>query len=325
MENPNKKWSNWYDKEISIFTTCFLISFSLWLMIVLTKDYNSNILVKADYTGLPEGKVLSNKLPNELRIEIITTGFVLLKNALNSVQQRVEIDAAPTRKLDLEISGEYTISLQSQISQLSEQLGTEYKIKSVFPENLSINLTTRAQKVVPVKYHLSYSFLPQFSFEDTIHLIPSRVLIKGPKHILDNIDHIETDSINISSINSDITKVIPFKINEELKQVEVKGTRGVIIIKVDKFTEAEIEIPIQGITEGPYQIKTFPPKVKVKYMVTLSKFKTVKNTDFKVVANIKGVDLNSVSKLALQLVQYPSTIKNPILLPGDVEFILNKR
>lgn len=320
--NRNRKR---FDKEISIFVTCFIISFSLWLMILLTKDYTSILNVKATYSNLPEGKALNNKMPNELRIEVVTTGFVLLTNAIKDVKLNVKIDATPARKSELNTTEEFQISLQTQITQISEQLGNEYKIKSIFPDNLVVYMTPLSQKVVPVKYHVGYNFLPQFSFEDSIHVIPSKVLIKGPKHILDKISKIETDSINVSSIKEDITRIIPFRMTEDLKQVQIKGTRGVVMIGVDKFTEAELELPIQSVNSGRYIVKTFPPKTKVKYMVTLSKYKKIKASDFKVVANTNGVDFKTVNKLSLELVQYPQAIKNPILFPNEVEFILNQK
>jgi len=313
------------DQNISVFVTCFIISFLLWLMIVLGKDYTTYIYAKVNYTNLPEGKMLSYKIPSELRLEVTTSGFVLLTNAIKGDQEKIYVDATPPKKSENKVSDEYQVSLNSQLSQLSEQLGNEYKIKSIFPDNLMFYLASMSEKVVPVKYHISYDFLPQFSFADSVHVIPSQVLIKGPKQILDNIQSIETDSINIASIQKDVTRVVPFKMTEELKQIQIKGTRGVVFIPVDKFTETEMELPININQAGSYTIKTFPPKTKVKFLVTLSKFKSIKTSDFKIVANLQGVDLAKANKLSLSIERYPKYIKNPVLNPSDVEFILNQK
>jgi hypothetical protein len=314
-----------WDQNISIFITCFVISFLLWLMIVLGKDYTTYIYVKATYSNLPEGKMLSYKLPNELRLEVTTSGFVLLTRAIKGTKEMISIDATPPKRNEYSTVDEYQVSLLSQLSQVTEQLGNEYKIKTIFPDNLLFYLTSLSQKIVPVKYHLRYDFLPQFSFADSIHAIPSKVLIKGPKQILDNITQIETDSVSILSIQEDVTRVVPFKMTEDLKQVQIKGTRGVVFIPVDKFTETEMELPISNDQSGSYIIKTFPPKTKVKFLVTLSKFKAIKTTDFKIVAITQGIDLNKANKLSLRLERYPSYIKNPTLSPSEVEFILNQK
>jgi len=182
-----------------------------------------------------------------------------------------------------------------------------------------------SQKVVPVKYHINYNFLPQFSFADSIHTIPSKVVLRGPKQILDNISFIETDSINIQNIQKDVSQIVPFKITEDLKQVQIKSAKGVVFIPVDKFTESEIELPIETNSTNTYFIKTFPAKTKVKFLVTLSKFKSIKPSMFKVRAITENLDLMHTNKLLLSIEKYPDFIKNPILNPSEVEFILNKK
>ena len=241
--------------------------------------------------------------------------------------QTINIDATPPKKNGrYNVGDEFVLQLQSQTSQITEQLDNSYKIKSVFPDNISFYLASKSQKVVPVKYHINYNFLSQFSYADSIHISPKKILLKGPKQILDKINFVDTDSITIDSIKENVTKTVNFILTDELKQVKMRTTKGVVYIPVDKFTETEIELPITINTSSvPYNIKTFPVKTKVKFLVTLSKFKSIKPILFSVSANIKNIDLLKANKLNLTLDKYPSYIKNPVLSPSEVEFILNKK
>jgi hypothetical protein len=315
------------NQNISVFISCFFISFLFWILIVLSKDYNGYVLVKTNYTNLPEDKMLTYKLPSELRLEITASGFVILTNSIFNNLRTINIDATPPKKNGKYNTGdEFVLNLQSQTSQIAEQLDNTFKIKSVFPDNISFYLAAKSQKVVPVKYHVGYSFLSQFSFADSLHTLPNKVLIKGPKQLLDKITFIDTDSISLNNIKENIIKSVEFKMTEELKQVQIKGTSGIVYIPVDKFTETELELPIQiNSTNSDYNIKTFPAKTKVKFLVTLSKFKSIKESMFVVTAVVKNVDLKQANKLNLKLERHPSFIKNPILIPNEVEFILNQK
>jgi hypothetical protein len=315
------------DANVSVFITCFFVSFLFWIMIVLSKEYTAYIFVKTNYTNLPEDKILTYKLPSELRLEVNATGFVLVSKTLTNSLQTINIDATPPKKNGrYNVGDEFVLQLQSQTSQITEQLDNSYKIKSVFPDNISFYLASKSQKVVPVKYHINYNFLSQFSYTDSIHISPKKILLKGPKQILDKINFVDTDSITIDSIKENVTKTVNFILTDELKQVKTRTTKGVIYIPVDKFTETEIELPITINTSSvPYNIKTFPVKTKVKFLVTLSKFKSIKPILFSVSANIKNIDLLKANKLNLTLDKYPSYVKNPILSPSEVEFILNQK
>ena len=296
-------------------------------MIVLSKDYTTFIYVKTNYTNLPEDKMLTYKLPSELRLEVNATGFVLLTNILFEKElSTVSIDATAPKKNGKNISDEYSISLQSQSSQIAEQLYNTFKIKSITPDVIGFYLSAKSQKVVPIKYNIKYNFLSQFSFADSLLTIPNKILIKGPRQILDKINVIETDSLVLNNIKSDLFEKVNFKITDDLKQVQLRTLNGVVGIKVDKYTETEIEIPISVESNNPnFVIKTFPSKAKIKFSVTLSKYKTIKQSMFKVTTQTSNIDLLHAEKLDLYIEKFPSFIKNTTINPTEVEFILNAK
>jgi len=324
-KNDKKKFK--INTSISVFISCVGISFLFWVLIVLSKEYTTYITVKASYENLPEDKMLTYKLPNELRLEVNAAGFVILSNSVFKPLYKVLIDATPPKKIGKYNNGdEFVLELQSQTNQIAEQLGNSLKIKSIFPNTINFYLAAKSQKVVPVKYRISYNFLSQFSFADSIRTSPNKVLLKGPQQILDRINYIETDSLVLNNIKQNVVRVVNFKMTDDLIQLNLKSTKAVVVIPVDKFTETEIEVPISintGVSN--YNIKPFPSNTKVKFLVTLSKYKKVKAQNFKVVALTQNVDLLHSNKLQLQLQSYPPYIKNPTLNPSEVEFILTNK
>ena len=126
---------------------------------------------------------------------------------------------------------------------MAEQLGGSMRVERIFPDTVTFVFDQKSQKIVPVKLNLTYSFAKQYQLNGKVKVIPSNIIIKGPKSVLDEIDFLETKQHNISDIGSTKRHLIPLK-SENNQGVDFGISAVVAEIPVEKYTEAEIMLPV---------------------------------------------------------------------------------
>lgn len=314
--------------RISVFISCVFVSILFWLMIVFSKDYTTKIKLKAEYLNIPNDKVVSYKLPDSLDLEINGVGFSLFSLSFKDFPQQIIVDLGQLKKNKRNFEAEeYTINLSQQLGQVSDQF-TNFGIKvtKIFPEQVSFYFDAKAEKIIKVIPNFKYSFAPNFSINGAMSYLPKKMLIKGPKLALSRIDSLTTTAIEINDLNKDFLGFYDLLLPKELSGIEMPAKKIAIVVPVEKYTETEMEIPIQVmmVPKG-FSIKTFPEKIKVIYSVGLSKYKSIKPSDFKVTANGNNVDsLSNVSMLKVKLEEFPLEVKNCRLQTEKVEFIIKR-
>jgi hypothetical protein len=95
---------------------------------------------------------------------------------------------------------------------------------------------------------------------------------------------------------------------------------------VEKFTEEIEEIEVHPINVQPgYSLKTFPDKVKVRFLVSLSNYNKVDASMFDAVVEADETDMKKRSKLEVRLISSPTFIRITRLEPEKVDYILRKQ
>jgi YbbR domain-containing protein len=207
---------------------------------------------------------------------------------------------------------------------MAEQLGGSMKVEKILPDTVTFVFDQKSQKIVPIKLNLSYSFAKQYQLNGKIKVIPSNIIIRGPKSVLNDINFLETELKAINHIGSTKRHIIQLKANEN--QAVDYGIKSVVAeIPVEKYTEAEISLPIKmkNVPFG-YVIKTFPPQVKVKYNVSLQNYNSIKPDQFIVEADLAEKNDISNNRIKVRLTQLPSSISKAKILNPTVEFIMRK-
>jgi YbbR domain-containing protein len=314
------------DKRLSVFIICLLFSASFWLLTVFSKEYTADISYNAFFLNLPSDKILIEELPSKIKIKIKASGFALLGVQYSSKYDTLFIDASNVKKY---LSGKtaneiYYLLLNNQLSLMAEQLGGSMKVEKIFPDTVTFVFDQKSQKIVPVKLNLTYSFAKQYQLNGKVKVIPSNIIIKGPKSMLDQIDFLETKPHSINNIGSTKRHLIPLELKYN-KAVDF-GIKSVVAeIPVEKYTEAEIILPI-NIKNVPFGfvVKTFPSQVKIKYNVSLDNYDLVKPEQFKVEANIAQTNDVSNNRIKVRLVKQPTFVSKAKIIDNQVEFIMRK-
>lgn len=315
-----------FNSSVGIFFVCLLLSVLLWLLTVFGKPYNTTISFPTRFLNLPANKTLVNRLPTSVHVKVKGTGFSLMAAFYYARYDTLLIDGQSIRKLYDQQSNEgYFLVLNNQLANIASQLGDKIEVYSIAPDTVKFMFDQKTGKIVPIKVNIKYHFAKQYQQSGPLKIYPSRMVIKGPGLLLEDIDIIETKKVVLTGLEKHTKTIVPLKIPAENGNIEYPSRWAVIEIPVEKFTEAEMELPLEVLNApAGFKVKTFPSQVKVKFNVALSSYSQIKPNQFEAVVDFRAEENKDAPRLTVKLQKTPPLVSNVRLLNPKVEFILHK-
>jgi hypothetical protein len=311
--------------SLYIFLICFLLASAIWLLIALSKTYTTVVDFPVEYVNIPEDKVIINKLPKTVSLELSSHGFGLLSYKLFTNEKTLKINISKYQSEEVGEFNRSVIESKNLFDDITDQLGNHITVHRFIPDVISIDFNKKTTKLVPVVLDSDISFKAQYKLDGKIELFPKAVTITGPKMILDTLSFIRTKKIKLKDLKGEVSKSIGFNIDSDIKDIEY-SSNVIVKIPVDKFTEGSIMVPL-GVLNEPrgYRVKTFPDSVLVKYDVGLNNFNRIGPNMFKAAVEMPDTtEIADYDKLQVKLLLTPETVQNSRVSPSKVEFIIRK-
>lgn len=321
-ENNSEKEGIRLNKRMVVFIICLLISVLLWLLLSLSKEYKVMLSFPVKYINMPEDKLIANKLTQTIDIEVEAKGFYLIKYKINPDRETIVIDLADSKSFG---SRNHSYLLTNfRTDKVLTQFSSAIQIIKINPDTIFLNFNKKMSKHVPVKSNLVIDFEDQYQQTDEITLNPKAIEIYGSADVLEKIDTVETVSMNLKNVKTSMLMKMEILRTPELKLVELSQNDVQVNVKVAKFTEASIDLPIEveNIPTG-YSLKTFPDKVTVKYNIAFENYEKINASQFRVVVDYAKIEQGS-NKLKIILVRYPPEVRGFRLNTEKVEYIIRK-
>lgn len=310
-------------KKAAVYFYCLLISIVFWFLVVFTKEYTSIVIFPVKYANLPKDKVVAEELPKKISVELKASGFNLLGFKLSAPEEPLIIDVK-----NLERSADdddFYYETQRSIDHVSRQIKYNVKVVRILPEIINISFKPKSYKKVPVKLKALFGYKPQYQLSGNVVVQPSSIVVSGESSRLDSIKYIETESLNLNNLDHYTEKVVRLKVPENNEFITLSAPAVKVKIPVEKYTEASVEVPVNVMNLPPHtSIKTFPDKIKVTFLVSLSNYQKVSAEMFTITADYEVTKKEKSNKLKLNLTTHPSIARNVRLDTDKVEFILKK-
>jgi hypothetical protein len=318
----NKRLQN--KKKIIIFSFCLLFSMSFWTLKKFSKEYQLIVPYNVSFQNHTATKVLLTNTDTTFYITIKSQGFNLIYYQLFNETKKINIDLSKIQLNNGENTNISYLGASQIIKAIKKQNTLDYNIVSIFPDTFALLWENAYIKNVAVKPILKLNFQKQYQLYDSIKIIPDSIYISGIHNDIKNIKFLYTEAFTINELNSN--KSFYLNIIKPINKTKVKlfSDKVKIGIAVEKYTEAEIEVPI-NIQNNLQQseIKIFPDKVKIKYLVALRDFKKINKEMFVAVANIQSNNKMD-NKAKIDIVNFPLNVKISKIYPEKVEYIIFK-
>ena len=311
------------NKQFYVVLICFSISTVFWLLLALSHEYTTKLTFPVKYINLPGKKVVMNEMPAQISLLIKTSGFNILSYGFQNKQETVEVDIASSLQNTPFNTEVLAIPTKSFLIDFAKELGNDVNVTGFQPDSIIFNFSDMITKKVPVELSLQASFEKQFDSTGSARIFPSLVEVSGPPALVEKLNSIKTENIIIDNIKETVKGKAKL-VENRLLSFNVENVE--YTLPVEKFTEgfAEVDIHPVNVREG-YSLKTFPDKVKVRYLVALSNYNKVEKKMFDAIVDAGNLSERHTAKLSVSLVKNPEFVRITILEPEKVDYILRKQ
>ncbi|NCA85457.1 MAG: hypothetical protein EOM83_07775 [Clostridia bacterium] len=320
------KRSDNYKYKTTVFVICLIISALIWSLIKLAEVNVARVNIPITYTNTPQGKILTSHIDTTLTIGIRDQGFVLVWLKYFANKKPLYISLADYRLRRNDNHFETTINTSRWAQDFLEQYNLSASVEYIHPDTLTFVFEKRVEKMVPVIPNIQFSYQNQYFSLDTLTLQPDSVLVSGLKNTIASITQVETVPTNFNNLSTSINEKIKLKKPADAATLLIEPQQVQATLMVEKFTEAEIEIPIEKVNPSILsKIKIFPETVTIRYLVSLDNYSKVTRDLF-----LATVDLSQINnrqenqKLLISLPESPQFVRVSRLEPEEVDFLIFK-
>jgi hypothetical protein len=313
-----------FRQRLSIFLVCLVISVIIWFTIKLSDEYDTVIQIPVTYTHVPKNKVLTYASDTVLQVEILEKGSDILRMLYlqELTPTSVSLRFLPVYPKGEEYQGFITPSiLINEIERDQNLLG---KIISISPDTIYLSFEPEKTRRVPVTASFDITFEKEFMRYGPAVFTPDSVTVKGPEKKIDEVDFASLGVIKSEQLNQNFEGEKSFPKDSANRYLSFYPDKVSFSIPVEKFTEAEMEVPVKIVNTNGLKVKTFPDKVRVFYTVALKDYPKVEPGMIFAVADILKVNLADEDKIKVSMESYPSFIRINKIEPEKVEFIIVK-
>jgi len=307
------------DRRIVVFALCLLIATGLWFLNALSKDYTATVNYSVRFVNPPNELFLTSNPPSKFEFKVEAHGFSLLRHKLSLSSSPVVLDLTSIWNEQGTNQNIMTIQTRSLIRRIADQVSSEITINDISPQILTFTFDSLTVKKVPVKVNINTEFKPQFYQKEEITTQPDSIEITGPASILDTTQAVESETIEIKNIDADIEKAIKILSPEN---INISEEKVIVKIPVERFTEKEINVPVQVENNPPnLNIKLFPAEVKISFLVGLSEYENITAADFKAFVDYNEADYDTET-LEISIGSKPPFLQMLRISPQTVEFLV---
>ncbi|MBB2145410.1 YbbR-like domain-containing protein [Pedobacter sp. LMG 31464] len=304
-------------KRFVLLITCLLCAIAAWLFMALNNKYVYTAKTELIYKDEPQKKAFKPLQPDIVDLQVEGTGWQLLFSRLRIKPQSITVSLE-------KLTNRNFILFSEQLPQINKQLGSAQKIISIKPDTLYFDFSKRTNKRVPIKLVSNLSFVKQYGISNQIHLTPAYVNISGPQEELAKISMWYTDTLKLDDLQKPTNTRIAIKQNNS-NNISIYPSSVGVKIPVDEFTEKTVEVPLNIINNKDfYDIKLYPKKVAVTFMVALSSYQEVDEDFIEATVDVNEWKQLGHHKFSVKITRFPNYCKLLSVTPNKINFIIEK-
>lgn len=309
-------------RKVKLFFVFLLCSFLAWFVSNLSETYTSGTTFDLNFTRIPEDKLLLSASKEKLDVKLEAVGFQFLR--FNFGNKDVDIDLSTVS----ESEGRYFVTPDQFQQQIEKQLSNSMRLIQIVDDTLFFEFDALLTKEVPVEPDIELDLNQNYFLEGQIRVDPPMITITGPSNEVDTIVSLTTPRMELNDLSSDFSQTTIITIPDSLINSTFSHKNVVVSGVVAKFSEKIIAVPVQVLNlPAAMTIQTFPEEIEILCKASVSNLKTIRSSDFRVVADYKQVTgANQRQKtLSLTLQKKPKNVFDATLIQDKVAYILKNK
>ncbi len=304
------------DRSFLTFLVFLVISTTLWLFVKLSEDYTTQAVFRMQIDDVPTDMWLSSP-EQTAKLSLTTNGFHTLRYKMLREQKRVvnvSLAEVPYRH---ERGNTYSFSSLYVTERVAELLSVNATDLTMNDAMVYFNMDPLKSKVVPVGLLSDIRPQRQYGVYGIPVLEPSSITIYGPADVIDTLKSVSTLKLNKSNVNESFTETVSLDLLNGMIRSEVTAISATV--QVEKFTEAEVAVPVAQ--PDSVHVRFFPETVTVKCLTAIKDYPNLTPDLFRVEVN--NTQLNDLQPLLdVELVSWPQYVQVLNTKPEKVEYLI---
>ena len=304
------------NKQFLVFLFFLGLAGVFWLTITLNETYERELKVPVQVVGVPKNVVLTSPTVDTIRATVRDKGWVIVSYLFG---ERMPAISFNYKNYDRG-NGAGIISNSDIKRLLDQQLEISTTITSVKPERLEFFYNNGERKRVPVRW--TGRVIPEHLYYiSQVNYWPDSVDVYTSPEKLDSIRFVYTEPLNYVGFRDTLT--VGSRLSHA-NDVKVVPERVQIEFYTDVLTEESIDgVPVQCLNMPVGKVlRTFPAKVKVRFVAGASRIRLFRPEDFIVVADYREIYQNPSDKCNLYLQSAPHGVSRATLETKQVDYLI---
>lgn len=302
-------------RKFNVFVFFVLLALIYSMTSKLTSNYTKTIVFVVKPVDVPSDQVVLDQSIDSIRLELEGYGYNLAKYYID--QPIIEISLNDLNK----VKSKYQWTKQRNFSDLQSKFNKSIRLVSSSVDQIDFTIEQYESKKVPVELKLELDYKSGFDSFNEYKLSKDSIMITGPNSLIDTINMIQTHKLVLNQIDSEINAKIRIKPPEN-SNITHSDTELDFQLKVEKFTEESIKVPITIVNiDDNMKINYYPKVVSVLYRVSIREYKSVNPMDFRVECDLNTINRDN-SVLISSITKKPSNVRKCRIENNQIQYVI---
>ena len=302
-------------RKFNVFVFFVLLALIYSMTSKLTSNYTKTIVFVVKPVDVPSDQVVLDQSIDSIGLELETYGYNLAKYYID--QPIIEISLNDLNK----VKSKYQWTKQRNFSDLQSKFNKSVRLISSSVDQIDFIIEQYESKKVPVELKLELDYKSGFDSFNEYKLSKDSIMITGPNSLIDTINMIQTHKLVLNQIDSEINAKIRIKPPEN-SNITHSDTELDFQLKVEKFTEESIKVPITIVNiDDNMKINYYPKVVSVLYRVSIREYKSVNPMDFRVECDLNTINRDN-SVLISSITKKPSNVRKCRIENNQIQYVI---
>lgn len=301
-------------KDLLIFLSFFVFVFLYWYLVNMGEEHEYECVFDVSLRHVPDGMRVTEAPATQLTVKVRDRGERILEYRTRKSMHRLTVnyeDYTP-------VGGHVVIAGTGLDELLRGPLASSTQILSITPDTLRYCVASAVPRQLPVYVRGTVSTAANHAINRTM-LSPDSVKVWAPSVVLDTMQGVWTEAVKADGLTDSVAFELPLE--SPARGVLMEPSAVTYSVVATPFVEKSIELPVHAYL-FPYgaELKTFPSKVRVLFMVSMDEYNSVTGSQFEVVVNYTNLD--GAGKARPEVIRQPSCVKSVRIEPAEIDYLI---
>lgn len=276
----NKKF---FTTDIQIKIGSLLLAVLLWFFVVTDIEYYSDLQIPLRIEGLPENQALNYELPGMVQGRFRGKGHTLLwaNMTMPLSETGLVLNLSKTRNTKVYYLNDYYSEHPDRFI-----LPRDYNLELIHivePESIWVSVEARSDKELNLNVEANITPALGYMLVGEIDVNPPKVMVHGPKSMLEKLNSISLEPVKLNEVNEDVTMTLPIRLEpEQLFDIDIEA--ALVTADIQSIGSVEfynIPIRLENVPRG-VEVSVIPKAIGLEAEGGLDRLLELKPTDFTV-------------------------------------------